>query len=217
MKKEFTMRDLLKIGAVRREDLDFIDDGNNFRGYEIEGLPISYSKSNGIYYLSLRIDYLEGLNFDEYGKMETYKLQDEFNGVENVDANKVKENAIAIIKEYNEILNSLKDYKVDIDKLVLQLRDEQDYIDSFLDLYRSISLDRLEQVSSYDISRLKDYRKSLRNYVRPILEKLENGELSERALRSMDYMLKEKGYIKFNKNNECFYMESIRKIMMEEK
>ena len=108
MEKGFTIRELTARGWTRREDLDFRDDGNKFKVFEYKnGLLASYTKVNGDYYLSLRLDYLDGLSYDEYSKMDSYELTNEFNGVPEVDADKVTENAVKIMEEYNKVLEEV--------------------------------------------------------------------------------------------------------------
>ena len=169
MEKEFTVRELTARGWKRREDLDFRDDGTKFKGYESpEGLPLTYTKANGEYYLSLRIDYLDGLTYHEYSKMESYKLQDEFNGVEEVDPDKLTQNAAQIMREYKAIVAEMNNYTVDMQKLVKAAEKELEIV--YRVLYDSnVGIDDLENVDSYDMKRLIDYRRSLKDQAEKIL------------------------------------------------
>lgn len=89
---------LIKYGFKRNSENDFVDDGNHFKFYCYKGLPISYLKSEGEYYLDLRLDYI-GVKYEEY--KEDLKILEEFNGCTNIDIEKLIKNCEYIIKKYN--------------------------------------------------------------------------------------------------------------------
>ena len=101
-------------GFNLREDLNFSDDGNNFRGFDYKGLPITTLRSNvdGCVYLSIRVDYLDN-DFTYYDWMETeeYKLANEFNGVREFDIDKLIENCERIIAKVNELNEKAREAK----------------------------------------------------------------------------------------------------------
>ena len=163
-KKEFTVRELTTRGWKRREDLDFRDDGTKFKAFEYEnGLVATYTKADGEYYLSLRVDYLDGLTFDEYSQMESYKLTDEFNGVKQIDADKVTMNAIEIMEEYNIILEKVNKHVVDMEKLTEAAEDELRLVYQILN-ESNVGIDELEGFSSYEITKLREYRNSIKSF-----------------------------------------------------
>lgn len=84
-----TLNDLKKIGLRHTPDLDFRDDGTKFKMLTYKGLPVSYTKVDGQYYISIRFDYHEGLSYDTYSKFPSYKVTDEFNGVGSIDLDKL--------------------------------------------------------------------------------------------------------------------------------
>lgn len=91
-------------GFERREDLDFTDDGNKFKGYSYKGMPITTIRCKGETCLSVRVDYLRNkFDYKTWMRTEEYKLCDEFNGVSEVDIDKLVENLEKIIAKVNEL------------------------------------------------------------------------------------------------------------------
>ena len=212
MEKEFTVRELTTRGWKRREDLDFRDDGTKFKGFESpEGLPLTYTKAEGAYYLALRLDYLNELSYHEYSKLLSYKLCDEFNGVEEVDADKLTQNAAQIMREYNALVKEMNNYKVDMEKLVKSAENELKIV--YRVLYDSnIGIDDLENINSYDINRLIDYRKSLKRQAEMVLNRLATEQYTQKELRNLEENLNKYGYIAINEK-DSFYIREIRKIV----
>lgn len=108
--KNLTVANIKKIeGMVRREDLDFNDDGNHFRGFEYKGMPITTLRSQDTTYLSIRVDYLKkSFTSNEWYETEEYKLCDEFNGVGEFDLDKLIENLEKVINKVNELNEAAK-------------------------------------------------------------------------------------------------------------
>lgn len=91
-------------GFERREDLDFTDDGSKFKGYSYKGMPITTIRYKDETYLSVRVDYLwNKFDYKTWMQTEEYKLCDEFNGVSEVDIDKLVENLEKIIAKVNEL------------------------------------------------------------------------------------------------------------------
>lgn len=115
----FNARSFTQNGFIRRKDLDFGDDGAYFKGYEYNGMPITYlrckeqiskfdkERQQYIYldeyeyrcYISVRADYIvtdnrEKLSFTTIDMLNTnwYKDCDKFNGVneDEVDIDELK-------------------------------------------------------------------------------------------------------------------------------
>ena len=212
MEKEFTVRELTARGWKRRQDLDFRDDGIKFKGFESpEGLPLTYTKANGEYYLSLRLDYLNELSYHEYSNLPSYKLGDEFNGVEEVDADKITQNAAQLMREYNALVKEMNNYKVDMEKLVKSAEKELETV--YKVLYDSnIGIDDLENVDSYELNRLIDYRKSLKRQAETTLNRLATKQYTQKELRNLEENLNKYGYISVNEK-DSFYIREIRSIV----
>ena len=89
---------------VRREDLDFTDDGNHFKGFSYKGMPITTLRADNTTYLSIRVDYLENeFTYREWMQTEEYKLCDKFNGVSEFDIDELVENIEAILAKVAEM------------------------------------------------------------------------------------------------------------------
>lgn len=85
-------------GFVRREDLDFADDGNHFKGFSYKGMPITTLRADNTTYLSIRVDYLKNeFTYKEWMQTEEYKLCGKFNGVSEFDIDELVKNVEIII------------------------------------------------------------------------------------------------------------------------
>lgn len=216
MEKGFTIRELTARGWTRREDLDFRDDGNKFKVFEYKnGLLASYTKVNGDYYLSLRLDYLDGLSYDEYSKMDSYELTNEFNGVPEVDADKVTENAVKIMEEYNKVLEEVNKHEVDIDGLIDAAEEELKLVHNILN-ESNIGIDELDGFSSYEITKLREYRNSIKTQAESKLNRLMSGGYSKKELRNLEHRLEKFGYLTINEK-DSFYIREIRNIIRKAK
>lgn len=214
MQKEFTVRELTTRGWKRREDLDFRDDGTKFKGFESpEGLPLTYTKANGEYYLSLRVDYLNELTYHEYSKMESYSLCDEFNGVEEVDPDKLTQNATQIMREYNELVAEMNNYTVDMQKLVKSAEKELEIVYRVL-FNSNLGIDDLENVDTYEMNRLIEYRKSLKRQAESMLNRLATEQYTQKELRNLEENLDKYGYLTINEK-DSFYIREIRRIVFK--
>lgn len=95
MTNQITIRDLKKIGLKHTPELDFSDDGTNFKMFQYHGIPVSYAKAYDMYFIAIRFDYIDGMTYENYKTFGSYVNADEFNGVGSVDLVKLKENLIA--------------------------------------------------------------------------------------------------------------------------
>lgn len=134
--KAFTIRELTKRGFIKREDLNFSDDGNRFIGFEYKGMPITYLKSDGEFYLSVRVDYLDNsFTYNEWMKTEECRLTDEFNGVSSIDADKLVENIEKIINKVNELNFIAENEEIDMTAVKVKVEEEikmaQEVVDDF--------------------------------------------------------------------------------------
>lgn len=77
------------------------DDNNVFTIFTYKGLPVSYLYDDYLkeYYVSLRLDYCLPYDFKNY--KEDLSILDEFNGVAEIDINKLISNCEYIINKYN--------------------------------------------------------------------------------------------------------------------
>ena len=114
---------LTSYGFIRREDLDFKDDGNSFKGYEYKGIIFSYLNFHGDMYLSGRFykDRKEDINLDllKFGDKIRFVLG-RFNGFSTCFLNKKLlesyckdlDKIVEEIKEYNKLKDSIKELTI---------------------------------------------------------------------------------------------------------
>ena len=137
MVKNLTLANIKNIeGMIRREDLDFSDDGNKFRGFEYKGMPITTLRSEDITYLSIRWDYLDNeFTGKEWRKTEEYELCHKFNGVSEFDIDELVENLEKVIAKVKELNDRVRDEEIDTTVIEQALLNEiamvEDIIEDF--------------------------------------------------------------------------------------
>lgn len=210
MIKNLSVANIKKIeGFVRREDLDFSDDGNRFRGFEYKGMPITTLRSHDETYLSIRVDYLENKSFthNEWYKTEEYKLCDEFNGVDEIDLDKLIENLEKVIAKVNELNEKANNEEINVDEVKKAAKNE-------IEMAKKVIVDFTENfkwflpsVNTCKISSLKNYMTSLLGRI----DKLENTDFDNLPIRrKKEYVerLNTYGYVEIAKTN--FYVEELK-------
>ena len=149
-------------GVVRTPENDFSDDGNKFYSYLYKGvIPISYHKAQGDIYLTIRLDSIPEINYNEYNKFKTYNLTDEFNGVDEseYDASKFAQNLEAV---YQEVMQFKKDIKP-VDSQ--QVEDKIQAINKACQEYKK-KVEDFIKAHSNEILNLSEYQfKDLKRYV----------------------------------------------------
>lgn len=148
-----------KYGIQRSPEHDFSDDGNRFRGYICNGVPISYLKDDGEVYLYIQVGDLGGLNYEEYSKLPSYKDCDKYNGVDesSVDLADVAEICKRIKAEYDEALGNIKDisdddYKAYTDKYLEKAKKE---FEEAKQVIKNLEPEDLLNASEWDIKNIK--------------------------------------------------------------
>ena len=145
---------LLGNGFIRREDLDFTDDGARFTAYEYNGLVITKTTYRGEYFISIRIDYLTDVNFvyDDYKDKEWYKLCDKFNGVYEINIDELRA-TITLIKAHIECLKEeVENDPIDGALMENRLLQEEKELVNFKNEYKMIDVTKY---SEYEIRNLK--------------------------------------------------------------
>ncbi len=210
MVKNLSVANIKKIeGFVRREDLDFSDDGNRFRGFEYKGMPITTLRSHDETYLSIRVDYLENKSFthNEWYKTEEYKLCDEFNGVGEFDLDKLIENLEKVIAKVNELNEKANNEEINIDEVKKAAKNEIEMAKKVIDDFTNNFKWFLPSVNTYKISSLKNYMTSLLGRI----DKLENTDFDNLPIRrKKEYVerLNTYGYVEIAETN--FYIEELK-------
>ena len=104
MVKRLTKANCEKYGIRVAPEYDFTDDGNRFRGFEWNGLPMTQCYADGMCYLTIREDYLKNnFTYKEWNQTEEYILCDEFNGVTEFDMDKLMENLKRVKAKIDEM------------------------------------------------------------------------------------------------------------------
>ena len=208
---KFTARQFADAGFTREEGRDFHDDGTNFKGYSYKGLPVSYTTADGMVYLAVRVDYLAEFNYEEYSKMPSYQLADEFNGVDasEVDIEKVKQNIDKLNADMEALRAKLKTAKIDTVGITRAMVAEQEEIKELL---KELATVEWFTRNEYEIKRISDYAKTIKKTAElPInLEFIESAK--PRTQRDWQRKLEE-GKEMLNANARGFYGDEIRKFI----
>ena len=209
---------LVAAGFVRRPDLDFSDDGTRFFGYDYRGLPVTYCKADGRYYLYVREDYLRydgkcNYTWEDWSKTEEYRLCDEFNGAEDVDVEKLKENCIRIMAKMEELSNSVLEEEINEDVLIDALGKEAEYASMVISEFKH-NFKWYEVDSKYELSRLIDYMKSAERDVMKaiaIRTSIKKHEIDCRRLREYAQQLEKYGYVEIEEDD--FYLKEMKEAL----
>lgn len=159
MVKSLTKANAEKHGIDVREDLNFSDDGNHFRGFSYKGMPITQCVSRGECYLSIRVDYLENnFTYKEWMRTEEYALCDEFNGVNEFDIEKLIENLEKVIAKVNEMNSNCKIDETEIKQGIEIVKEEISEIEETIFEAAHVSWWR---ISEYKLKIAANYMRSL--------------------------------------------------------
>lgn len=204
---------LVSRGFTRRQDLDFSDDGAYFTAYDYNGLPITYCKYDGMYYLSIRVDYLQtSFTHDDWRKTEEYMLEDEFNGVSEVNVDKLVENCIRIQKKIDELNAEVESEGLDIYPVVAHLDEEAAMATRVVEDFKKNY--KWYDASEYELKSKVSHMKSLINrieYCEELSERLLNGDVNTSQVRYYVQFFENYGYVKINNSN--FYIRELTEAM----
>lgn len=210
MVKNLTVANIKKIeGMVRREDLDFADDGNRFRGFEYKGMPITTLRSGDTTYLSIRVDYLNNdFTWREWRKTEEYNLCDEFNGVSEFDLDKLVENLEKVIAKVEDLnIEALKE-EINTDEVEEAIAKEIKMAEEIVEDFKANF--KWYNVESYELKMYVDCLKATEKYI--ARAKVKNIKaLDNRAKKELVERLNEYGYVEFRKND--FYLEKMKEAL----
>lgn len=200
------MNSLKSYGITRCEDLDFRDDGNKFKGYMYKGfegeLPITYLHSGDYYYISLRVDYLDELNYSDYHNQAWYKLTDEFNGVSEVDGDKLIQNCKAVLFGYNYLKENLPVVDSNkIDEMISIGNKEIEYAEDVMIKFKEKFNCFDRNFSSYELKNYIESVKSLEDEISYLKDKLnELHNTNQVELRYLVDKYQRTGYIFLHKD-----------------
>lgn len=200
---------LVSKGFTRRQDLDFSDDGSYFTGYDYNGLPITYCKYDGMYYLSIRTDYLQtSFTRDDWRKTEEFVLEDEFNGVSEVDVDKLVENCIRIQKKIDELNAEVESETLDINPVVAQLEEEAAMATRVVEEFKKNY--KWYDATPYELKSKVDYMKSLIREIERcenLSIRLLNKDVANSMVRYYVQFFEEYGYVQIKNSN--FYVREL--------
>lgn len=194
-------------GFIRREDLDFVNDGNYFRGFSYKGMPITTLRSADITYLSIRVDYLEnGFTSKEWHATEESKLCDEFNCVTEFDMDKLIENLEKVIAKVAEMNEAAKNEVLNMTDVVNALVNEIAYAEQVVEDFKKNF--KWYEVSEYKLKTLVAYMKNQVAEIeraKDLVAKFDT--LEKRNQKWYVESLKDYGYVKIAKNS--FYLREM--------
>ena len=169
--KNLSVANIKGTNFVRREDLDFSDDGNRFRGFSYKGLPITTLYSDGYVYCDVRPDYLQykGVPWEMWKETEEYKLCDKYNGTSELidleDLANICDRVLAKLDSMKSEMNNM-DCSEQKSKVWEVLKKEEAELKEFIEKAEGFNFFKSfmdNKISDRDIKKAKDYLSSLKN------------------------------------------------------
>jgi hypothetical protein len=192
-------------GFVRREDLDFTDDGNRFRGFSYKGMPITTLRADNTTYLSIRVGYFENeFTYREWMQTEEYKLCDKFNGVSEFDIDELVENIEAILAKVAEMNKAAMNEEIDMTKAKTALVNEIEYAEQVVENFKNNF--KWYEASEYELKRLIDYLKSEEREIKRAKE-MDFDTMSRKQKKEIVERLTNYGYVAINVDG--FYLRKM--------
>ena len=168
--KNLSVANIKGTNFVRREDLDFEDDGNHFRGFAYKNLPITTLYSNGRVYCSVRPDYINYNNvpWEMWRKEEEYKLCDKYNGTSDlIDLDDLADICERTISKLNELKNKFENIELDTSDVLKNLRTDFVKIHEIIDWFKTVNwFDK--KLSSYEFERIARYYNTIKDSLKRI-------------------------------------------------
>lgn len=195
-------------GFNLREDLNFVDDGNHFRGFDYKGLPITTLRSrvDDRVYLSIRVDYLDNdFCYEDWMDTEEYKLSNEFNGVSEFGIDKLIENCERIIAKVNELNEKARNEVIDTTKVEEAIQAEAKMIEEFIEYVKSNL--KWWNIKDYSFYFVKDYMNRLTKKQEMILSK-DIKQMPNKDKKELVRRLERCGYVYTEEND--FYILTLK-------
>jgi hypothetical protein len=192
-------------GFVRREDLDFADDGNYFKGFSYKGMPITTLRADNTTYLSIHVDYLKNeFTCKEWMQTEEYKLCGKFNGVSEFDINELVKNVEIIIAKVAKMNKAVENEEIDVTKAKVILADEIEYAEQAVENFKNNF--KWYEASEYKLRCLIDYLKSEEREIKRAKE-IDLDTISRKQKKEIIERLTNCGYVMINKDG--FYLREM--------
>lgn len=194
-------------GFVRREDLDFADDGNYFRGFSYKGMPITTLRTDNTTYLCIRVDYLENeFTYKDWMNTEEYRLCDKFNGVSEFDIDELVENIETVLAKVAEMNEMAMNEEIDMAPVKAAIANEianaEEIVNNFKNNFKWYNAD------AYKLKALLGYLKSEEQEIERAKAK-DVDAMSVKQKREMVQRLNEYGYVIIRKDG--FYLSEMTK------
>lgn len=192
-------------GFERREDLDFVDDGDFFRGFSYKGMPIITHRFGDTTYLCVRVDYLEN-SFTYKAWMETTEcsLCDKFNGVSEFDIDELIENLEAIIAKVADMNEAAENEDIDMSDVKAHIREEIKFASESVEKFKANFV--WYEANGYVLEKMARYLKATIDKLEKMstcdVDSLDNKSKKEMVERLRDY-----GYVAFKSND--FYISEM--------
>lgn len=194
-------------GFERREDLDFVDDGNFFRGFSYKRMPITTHRSGDTTYLCVRVDYLEN-SFTYKAWMETaeWSLCDKFNGVSELDIDELVENLEAIIAKVAGMNEAVENEDIDMSEVKARICEEVKMASESVEKFKASFV--WYEANRYVLGNMAHYLKATIDKIARMnecdIDALDNKSKKEMVERLRDY-----GYVAFKSDD--FYISEMMK------
>lgn len=193
-------------GFERREDFDFEDDGNYFRGFSYKGMPITTLRSDDVTYLCVRVDYLENeFTYKEWMQTEEFKLCDAFNGVSEFDIDELIENIEAIMAKVAEMNEVAMNDEIDTTEAEVALVNEIANAEQVVEEFKA-------NFKWYDAStyQLRTLMACMKNQVQEIekAKAINIAEMSKKEKREIVERFNNYGYVRIA--NDGYYLREMR-------
>ena len=190
---------------VRREDLDFTDDGNYFKGFSYKGMPITTLRTDGTTYLSIRVDYLKNeFTYKEWMQTQEYKLCRKFNGVSEFDIDELVKNIETILSKIDEMNKAAINEEIDMTKAKAILTDEIEYAEQVVENFKNNF--KWYEANEYKLKCLIDYLKSEEQEIKRAKE-TDFDTMSRKQKKEIIERLTNCGYVMIDKDG--FYLREM--------
>ena len=197
-----------------REDLNFSDDGNYFRGFDYKGLPITTLRTGNDTYCSVRVDYLDNkFAYREWMNTEEYRLADEFNGVSEIDLDKLVENCEKILAKVAELNEKAENEVLDMTKVIERLKEEHEMVSTFIEEAKaSVKWWTLEPYQLKSLKESFDWIVRDLDRITDLWKEAETGTMDSKQQRRIYAFFNEYGYVKV-KAMDSYSVQRIREAM----
>lgn len=194
------------LGINRTPEIDFIDDGTHFSGYEYKGLPITYVKAEGKMYFCMRVDYLRDLTSSDYINKEWWRTCDLFNGVEEIDKVDLLIALEKVVQGVRELREEISNSELDFTDLIDRKTDEIIMINEKINEVKE-KFNWLE-ADNYSVSSVRSKVKALENYRNQLINL---SEVNTPVMREHLHRVKTSGYIYLKE--KCYYIEMLNSLI----